>query len=146
MNSGDCWRNVWVRACLRGRMRESGGAGTGEMGTPLAGTKSTCVRRHCVPSPQGKGVTQRYLFHSFTCFSLLLCIVNRDPYHFRLPPPHPSWYCQHWTSRFLQGSLLSDHDGVPPMPLLQSQRLAAEGAAWGRNTCKEPQLWCELLS
>lgn len=147
MNSGDCWWNVWAGVCLRGRIRESGGAGTGAMGTPLAGTKSTCVHRHCVPSPQGKGVTQRYLFRSFTCFSLLLCTVIRDPYHFRIPPPHPSWSSTSTgPACFFQGNLLSDHDRVPPMPLIQGQRLSAGGAASGRNTCKEPQLWCKLLS
>lgn len=103
MNSGDCCWNVWARACLRGGIRETSGAGTGAMGTPFTGTKSTCVLRHCVPSPQGKVVTQRYLFYSFICSSLPLCIVNRDPYHFRLPSRHPSSYCQHWNSLFLPG-------------------------------------------
>lgn len=62
--------------------------GQGRGNGNICRTKSTYVRRQCVPSPQGKGVTQRYLFHSFTRFSLLLCIVNRDPYHFR-PSPFP---------------------------------------------------------
>lgn len=79
MNSGDCGFNAWARAGCRGRTRGSGGAGTGAVVTALTGTKSTCVHRHCVPSPHGKGVTQRYLFRSFTCFSLLLCVVNREP-------------------------------------------------------------------
>lgn len=126
MNSGDCWLNVWARAGCRGRMRGSGGAGA--VGAALTGTKSTCVHRHCVPSPQGKGVTQRYLFRSFTCFSLLLCIVNREHRSTSdFPLPSPPGTASTGPARLFQRNLLSDHDRVPPTPLMQSETCCWRG-------------------
>ena len=115
MNSGDCWWNVWGRACLGGRISESSGAGTGATGIPLAGTKSTCVLGTVCPVHRGRGSHGGIRFiHSPASLSLL-CIVNRDPYHFRLPPPHLPWYHQHWTSLFLPGKpIVWPGESYPP--------------------------------
>lgn len=59
MNSGNCWWIVWPGACLRGRIRESGGAGTGAMSNTTHRNKEhMCTQSLCAQCTGEGGHTE----------------------------------------------------------------------------------------
>lgn len=147
MNSGDCWWNAWARACLRGEDKgKQWGRDRGNGNTTW--TKS--AQTFCAQPAQEGDKAETHFLNSpdlfFFSLSPFVCSKWR-PISIQTSPSPPllvlSALDQPKTSR---GAYCLNTTEFTPACLSSSHWRAAEGAAWGRNTCKEPQLQWELLS